>query len=289
MNDHPPVFDAHTDTLLKIKSTDEFLSGGESHVDGPRLEKSDISQLVMAICADAHRNPAEALEHGLDLFRQLAAGFEGCRLLLGIEGCEQLSRLTIIPQEMAVASLTWNGSTSLGGGIGTDEGLTGKGRNLASILTSGGVVLDVSHLCDRSRKDLLQMGIERTSATHCNCRKLLDHHRNLPDADLREIASLGGVTGITFVPDFLRSDGASLEDITAHIGHAVDIAGIDHVGFGSDFDGVLNLPEGVVDCTSWDVILEALADAGWNEKEIEKIAGGNWRRVFGMLPEEIVS
>ncbi len=282
MSDYPPVFDAHTDTLLRIESTHEFLSGSGTHVDGPRLEGAGVSHLVMAICADARPNPGEVFERGLDFFGRLVSGFDGCRLLLGIEGCEQLSRLSIIPQGIAVAGLTWNGSTSLGGGIGTDEGLTGRGRELASTFASGGVVLDVSHLCDRSRRDLLQMGIERTSATHCNCRNLCGYPRNLPDDDLKEIAMLGGVTGITFVPDFLRAGGASLEDITAHVEHAVEVAGIDHVGFGSDFDGVSNLPEGVVDCTSWDVILDALSDAGWNEEEIEKIAGGNWRRVFGV-------
>jgi membrane dipeptidase len=190
--------------------------------------------------------------------------------------------LPILPQEIAVASLTWNGPSSLGGGIGTDTGLTAEGRELAAAFDSAGVVLDVSHLCDRSREDLLSMGIRRTSATHCNCRSLCDHPRNLPDSDLREIAELGGTIGITFVPDFLSSGGAALGDVIAHVMHAIEVAGIDHVGFGSDFDGVAELPDGIGDCTAWGGVLDALGSVGLSDEEIEKVASGNWRRVFGV-------
>jgi membrane dipeptidase len=265
---------------MRIDSVGDFLQGSGLHVDGPRLDRSDVTHIVTAICADAHENADQRLEQGLDFYGRLTRAFDGCNLLLGIEGCESLNRLPVLPLEIAVASLTWNGSTSLGGGIGTDEGLTDAGRDLAGVFSTAGVVLDVSHLCDRARHDLLSMGIRGTSATHCNCRSLCDHPRNLPDDDMREIALLGGTIGITFVPDFLSPGGAALGDVIAHVMHAIEVAGVDHVGFGSDFDGVPGLPDGIRDCTSWEAILDALADVGLSDKEIEMVACDNWRRVF---------
>jgi len=281
MNEHPGVFDAHVDTLLRISDSSEFLNGSETHVDAPRLAEGGCTHLVMAICSPAQKEPMAAWVHGLKLFDELK-DYSGCRLLLAAEGCQQMIETGEIPADLAAASLTWNGSTALGGGIGVDEGLTDTGRKLAAELHDRDILLDVSHLCDRARFDLLSMGIEGTSATHCNCRRLRDIPRNLPDDDIREIASLGGVVGITFVPDFLSAKSASTEDIVSHVEHAADVAGIDHVGFGSDFDGVENLPAGVVDCSSWNVIIASLKDAGWNMNDIEKVTGGNWRRVFGV-------
>jgi membrane dipeptidase len=282
MSSRPPVFDAHCDTLLRIESADEFLNGSDHHIDGPRLDGSDVTHLVTAICADAHRESRAAMEKGLELYGRLSRTYSGCRLLLGIEGCEELCNLPVLPQEIAVAGLTWNGSTSLGGGIGTDEGLTSKGRELAGSFAGAGVVLDVSHLCDRARHDLLSMGIRGTSATHCNCRGLFDHPRNLPDDDIREIAALGGVVGITFVPGFLRAGGAFLADIIDHLQYLIEVAGVEHAGFGSDFDGVPDLPEGITGCSSWGTVLDELGKIGLSEDEREMVACGNWRRVFGL-------
>jgi len=190
----------------------------------------------MAVCSPAQKEPMAAWLRGLKLFDELK-DYSGCTLLLAAEGCQQMLETGEIPDDLTAASLTWNGSTALGGGIGVEEGLTDTGRKLAAELHDRGILLDVSHLCDRARFDLLSMGIEGTSATHCNCRRLLDIPRNLPDDDIREIASLGGVVGITFVPDFPPRGGeASTADIVSHVEHAADVAGIDHVGFGSDFD-----------------------------------------------------
>ena len=281
MNEHPGVFDAHVDTLLRISESSDFLNGSTTHVDGPRLSEGGCTHLVMAVCSAAQKKPMEAWMRGLKFYDQLK-DYSGCRLLLAAEGCTQMLENGEIPADLTAASLTWNGSTPLGGGIGVDEGLTDTGRDLAAELHRRVILLDVSHLCDRARFDLLTIGIEGTSATHCNCRKLLDIPRNLPDDDIREIASLGGVIGITFVPDFLAEKKASTGDIISHVEHAADVAGIDHVAFGSDFDGVENLPSGVTDCSSWNVIISSLEDAGWSKTDIEKVAGGNWRRVFGV-------
>lgn len=277
------IFDAHVDTLLKAQDPAWITAGSDRlHFDLPRGSAAGVGTVVTAICAEAWKEPAKVFERGLATWRSMESS--STELLLGLEGCEPVAAGWIGEDDLSrvsIASLTWNGMNSYGGGIGTDEDLTQAGRRLAGRLIRSGILLDVSHLCDRSRATLLGMGLP-VVATHCNCRKLCDIPRNLPDADIREIAGLGGVVGITFVPDFLGAD-AGIPLLLDHVEHAVDVAGVEHVGFGSDFDGVDNLPAGMKGCESWPAVLAGLADRGFKEIDIHRIAGSNWRRVFKQI------
>jgi membrane dipeptidase len=275
------VFDAHVDTLMRIGDPEQFLKGTDrTHLDMPRAIKAGVSHLVTAVCSESEKDPLKAFHNGYSNFLELQR-HSSITLHLMLEGCQQLCELADsdeIIRRVSVASLTWNGRNSLGGGIGTDTGLTDPGRSLALELHDSGVVLDVSHLCDRSRIELMSLGID-VVATHCNCRALHDFPRNLPDDDLRRIAASGGVVGITFVPAFLGG-GEALEDIVRHLEHLVDVAGIDAAGFGSDFDGVGRLPGGVPDCTVWPSLFELLDRRGWSDEDIDRVAFGNWSRVI---------
>lgn len=277
------VFDAHVDTLLKAGEASSIVEGSEQiHFDLPRAEAAGVGTVVAAICAEAWKEPAKAFRKGMDAWKGIRS--TGVEILLGLEGCESIAAGWITDEELAgvsIASLTWNGMNSYGGGIGTDEDLTPAGRRLAAKLIRSGILVDVSHLCDRSRASLLSMGLP-VVATHCNCRRLCDIPRNLPDDDIREIARLGGVVGITFVPDFLGAE-AGIGTVLDHLRHAVDVAGIEHVGFGSDFDGVTNLPSGITGCESWPSILSSLTGAGFKEIDVHRMAGSNWRRVFNQI------
>jgi len=276
-----PVFDAHVDTLIGITSPQEYLEGNSrTQLDMPRALMGCVTHLVTAICAEAEKEPRAAFKHGISMYRDIV-NRSTVKLFLMIEGCQplvDLPEMNEIKKMLSAVSLTWNGQNSLGGGIGSDTGLSETGKQLAIELDSAGVILDVSHLCDRSRRDLLSLGL-RTVATHCNCRAVHDHPRNLPDEDIREIAASGGVVGITFVPCFL-GENASLDTIAEHLEHLIELTDISNAGFGSDFDGVPNLPAGIKDCTSWPDILERLDRRGWNNDDIAFVAGNNWRRVF---------
>ncbi len=276
-----PIFDAHVDTLSKIASPGEYLEGNSgTQLDMPRAQKGFVTHLVTAICAEAEKEPNAAFSSGISMYRDVVH-LSTIDLFLMIEGCQplvDLPEMNEIIQMLSVVSLTWNGQNSLGGGIGTDTGLTVRGKQLAAELDRAGVILDVSHLCDRSRRDLLSLGL-RTVATHCNCRAVHDVQRNLPDEDILEIAASGGVVGITFVPFFL-GENASLDTIADHLEHLIELTDISNAGFGSDFDGVPNLPVGIKDCTSWPDILELLDKRGWSSDDIASVAGNNWRRVF---------
>ncbi len=282
----PPggVFDAHVDTILRADSPQAILDGSpDLHFDVPRAAAAGVKTVVTAICAEAAKDQKAAVRKGLDAWRALQ-GFPGMSFLLGMEGCEPVAAGLVSDEdleEFSIAGLTWNGMNSLGGGIGTDEGLTRAGRELARRLLRTGIVIDVSHLCDRSRADLLSTGIP-VVASHCNCRTLCDIPRNLPDDDIREIARQGGVVGLTFVPAFLGPD-ADIAMLVDHVRHAVDVAGIAHVGFGSDFDGVGDLPGGIPGCEAWPAVMDGLRAGGFSEMDANRLAGANWRRVFNEM------
>jgi len=276
------IFDAHVDTLLKIKNPAEFLEGGEElQLDIPRAESAGVTGIVTAICSEAVKDPMNTFERGFSNYLGISENTTMCIHLM-VEGCQQLLEYhdrNMVMKHLSVASLTWNGANSLAGGIGTDRALTASGRRFAMELHESGVVLDVSHLCDRSRYDLFDLDLPLV-ATHCNCRAVQDDPRNLPDEDLKEIASRGGVVGITFVPSFLGGN-ESLEDIVAHLEHLVEVTGPEAAGFGSDFDGVGRLPAGIEDCTCWPDLFEVLDKRGWRSVDLDRVAGENWRRVIG--------
>jgi membrane dipeptidase len=282
------VFDAHVDTLLALGEGEDILSSCPgAQLDVPRAREAGVTDLVTAVCAEACRDMAGSFRTGLARFRE-AAPRSQIRLLLMLEGCqpllEGLDRQEIIGL-LDFASLTWNGENSLGGGIGCSTGLKPEGFALARELSSAGVVLDASHLSDASREDLLVEGFRGSSATHCNCRALCNVPRNLPDADLRRIAELDGVIGITMVPDFLGDD-ATLDTVADHLEHAASIAGILHVGFGSDLDGTSTLPAGITDCGFWPRLFELLSLRGWADTDLSAVAGDNWRRVLDSAKRE---
>ncbi len=276
----PAVFDAHVDTLLKAGSAAVMASGAEGlQLDLARARHAGVRQLVCAVCAEPRRDAAAALRHGLRVYRGLPDD-TGIDLMLMMEGCDPLLDLPAGELDLAslsFAALTWNGENRLAGGMGSDVGLKPDGRRMLRELRCAGVVPDVSHLCDRSRREMLSEG-GTLVATHCNCRRLCDFPRNLADDDIRAIADTGGVVGITFVPDFLGGS-RDLARVLEHVDHAVAVAGIEHVGFGSDFDGIRELPSGIPGCEAWPDILEGLEGLGWPPEGVEAVAGGNWRRL----------
>ncbi len=138
--------------------------------------------------------------------------------------------------------------------------LTDKGRKLVKRFLADNTAIDISHLNSRSRKSLLSMG-HRVCATHCNAARLCSgRNRNLPDEDLTEIAGNGGVIGVTFVPDFLTDQKgmATIESVVDHVEYIAERTSTDSVGFGSDFDGIRELPAGITGAESWYRVIDAL-------------------------------
>ena len=143
-----------------------------------------------------------------------------------------------------------------------------------------GIMIDVSHVSDKSFFDILSVTETPVIASHSSVRSLLDHPRNLCDNMLEALAMNGGVLQVCFVSPYLSpAFPATVSDLVDHIDYAVDLVGIDHVGIGSDFDG----GGGLMDC--WDAsqimnITIELLNSGYGQDDIRKIWEGNLLRVF---------
>lgn len=165
-------------------------------------------------------------------------------------------------------------------GCNTHGGVSRFGRDVIREMNDCGLMVDLSHAAEKSFYDALQASRTPVVCSHSNCRALCDHPRNLTDGQLRYIAECGGVVQITLYPGFLRTQGeATVMDAVRHLEHAIDIAGIDHVGIGTDFDGDGGV-RGMADASEMTNFTRLLMERNFSERDIEKIWGGNWIRVM---------
>ena len=165
-------------------------------------------------------------------------------------------------------------------GCNTHGGVSRFGRDVIREMNDCGLMVDLSHAAEKSFYDALQASRTPVVCSHSNCRALCDHPRNLTDGQLRDIAECGGVVQITLYPGFLRTQGeATVMDAVRHLEHAIDIAGIDHVGIGTDFDGDGGV-RGMADASEMTNFTRILMERNFSERDIEKIWGGNWIRVM---------
>ncbi|MBX6333542.1 MAG: dipeptidase [Gemmatimonadaceae bacterium] len=211
-------------------------------------------------------------------------------------------------------TLTWNNGnawagSSIGSGGTRTGGLTPFGEQVIREMERLGMLVDVSHTSDETLDDVLAIATRPVIASHSCARALADHPRNLTDAQLRAIARSGGVVNVNFYPRFLDAgfcramDAAEsalvpaasaeerraalaaippvpLDTLIDHIDHIARVAGTDHVGLGSDFDGIAATPAGLDDVTGFPRIARALMARGYSADDVEKVLGANMLRVL---------
>lgn len=165
-------------------------------------------------------------------------------------------------------------------GNGEHGGLSEFGRSVVAEMNRLGMLIDLSHAAESTFYDVLRVSEQPVVCSHSSCRALCDHPRNLTDEQLRALAAHGGVAQITMYSGFLCEQGeAMLDDFMNHLCHAIDVAGIDHVGIGTDFDGDGKVV-GCSDASQLRNITRELLRRGFLIEDIEKIWGGNWLRVL---------
>ncbi len=167
----------------------------------------------------------------------------------------------------------------------TGPGLTKRGTALVRACADRGILIDVSHLNEAGFWDLARLEAGPLVASHSAVHALCPTSRNLTDPQLDEIGATEGLVGIVFACPFLRHDFADdpdtpLELIAEHARYVAARIGVEHVALGSDFDGA-TIPAPLGDVSGIPRLLDALAAAGFTERELEAIAWGNWRRVLG--------
>lgn len=199
------------------------------------------------------------------------------------EDIENISKL--YNRGVRVMSITWNDDNLLGCGTSTinDKGLTLFGRECIKIMNEKKMIVDISHASKKTVSDVLEISSRPVIATHSCVHNICNHTRNLTDEEIKKIADNKGVIGICFYKDFLTyEDNATSADVVAHIDYIVNLVGIDHVGFGSDFDGMKEneSPIDIKTTKDFNNIFSKLNDLGYTKADIEKIAGGNFRRIL---------
>jgi membrane dipeptidase len=166
----------------------------------------------------------------------------------------------------------------------TGGGLTDAGRELVRACNRLGILVDLSHLNEAGFWDVQALSDAPLVATHSNAHALCAASRNLTDRQLDAVRASGGVVGVNFAVAFLREDGyhepaTPISEIVRHVDYLVERMGIDHVAFGSDFDGA-TVPEELGGAEGLPKLVGALRDAGYDDDAVAKITHGNWLRVL---------
>ena len=209
------------------------------------------------------------------------------------------------------AQLTYNSQNLLGSGSTdrVDGGVSDFGAEIIAAMNDAGMLVDVSHCGDRTTLDAIEISKRPIAITHSNCRALNDHPRLKTDEAIAKLAAKGGVMGITGVRNFVRDrEPTTIEHVVDHVDHVVKVAGIEHVGIGSDSDlnGYDDMPadqrkelmasykssyafRDKLDTDGFDHpkkvydLTEALIRRGYSDPDIESVLGGNFRRLLGTV------
>ena len=345
--------DSHIDTVQRSLVMDEDLARRweVGHVDIPRLHEGGTHAPFFALWVPVYFPGAEAVRRTLDLRDAMETLFEAHKdkielattasdierivkskkiaAFLTVEGGHTIDddlRVLRMYYQLGIRSMTLTHSRNNNwADSATDKpvhnGLTDFGKEVVREMNRLGMVVDVSHVADKTFFDALEVTTKPVMLTHSSMRAISDVPRNVTDEMLWALAKNGGVVGITFGEGFVNPkdadalraaievettaptmDGrtlddyaaqdvrklfgtrvkvaASVEDVADHIDHAVKIAGIDHVGIGSDFDGVSGPPNGLDDVSRMPALIAALLERGYSDRDLKKILGENTLRVI---------
>lgn len=211
--------------------------------------------------------------------------------LMGMEGAdpigESLDNINYFyKQGVRYIGPTWSTHTLMADSSGQPKprwnGLSKFGKMAITRMNDLGMLIDVSHLSDASFNDVLKLSSAPVIASHSGVDGILVHSRNLSNEMLKLLSLNGGVVGIVFYPPHLSKDGkADVGTVIDHIEYAMKVAGPDHVGLGSDFDGLDRPPPvGLKDASDFPAITQELKKRGHSDEDVYKILGGNFMRVF---------
>jgi membrane dipeptidase len=300
--------------------------------------------LTDAVQEQVRRHPAElqlCLSPG-DIAEARAARKLG--VLLGLEGGHAIENSLGMLRNfyrlgVRYMTLTWANTNEWADSSGDTvegpihNGLTDFGRDVIREMNRLGMMVDVSHVSDKTFWDVLEVSSAPVIASHSSARTVTPSHRNLTDEQLRALAERGGVALVNFYPAFIDEAWASawkalkadrnaayevaarpyqdagqpvpdhvsggvdrafagriprppFASLMAHFEHMIEVAGVDHVGVGTDFDGIPALPEGIDSAADLPRITEALMARGHSAEDVHKVLGGNLMRVFAEIEKK---
>jgi membrane dipeptidase len=353
------VVDTHDDTTQRFLDGDFDLvpRNASGSIDIPRMREGGLGAIFFSIWIPSKITGPDAVKRALDQIDAVrehvakhpaditrattAAEIREAHkqgkiaALMGVEGGHMIAADLGVLRSFAALGVRYMTLTHSGNDEWADSstdqpahnGLTDFGRDVVREMNRLGVIVDISHVSDKTFYDALAVSKAPLFASHSSCRALCDHPRNMTDEMIKDLAAKGGVIQINYHVGFLSQDFRNAEKrdpeidksiaaevqkrcgdkegcqliegdkitreyiaqgklprvewtkIIEHIDHAVKVAGVDHVGLGSDFDGA-NMPFGMEDASKLPQITEALLRKGYSEDDVRKILGENTLRVM---------
>ena len=367
IHDSALVVDTHADTPQRfldegfdIGSTDPRDIG---HISLDKAQAGNLGAEFFSIWVDPRTNQGHYAQHTMDLidsvYQQAARHPDGMVMAFSVEDIERAHKQKKLAALMGIEgghsiendihllrdyyrlgvrymTLSWSNTNEWADSSGDindatvphHKGLTDFGRQVVLEMNRLGMMVDISHVADKTFWDTIATTKAPVIASHSSARALTNHPRNMTDDMLRAVAKNGGVVQVNFYSGFVDADylqasraqekerdravaealekkraaGESvtyldadrverewsaklprppLKSLIDHIDHVVKVAGVDHVGLGSDFDGVSGAtPEGIDSAADLPKVTQALVDRGYSAEDIHKILGRNLLRVF---------
>jgi len=353
------VVDTHDDTTQRLLDGNFDLTArnADGSIDIPRMRDGNLSAIFFSIWIPSKVTGPEAVKRALEqidavreqvskhpkdlVLTATAAEVREARkqgklaALMGVEGGHMINSDLAILRSYAALGVRYmtltHGGNDEWADSSTDKpvhnGLTDFGKEVVREMNRLGVMVDISHVSDKTFYDALEVSKAPMIASHSSCRAICDAPRNMTDQMMKDLAAKGGVIHINYHVGFLSQEFRNAEKadpeinkaisaeiqkrcgeneacqllegdrltrenvdkgklpriewakIIEHIDHAVKVAGVDHVGLGSDFDGA-NMPYGMEDATKLPQLTEALLRKGYSEGDVKKILGENTLRVM---------
>lgn len=304
------ICDCHCDTLTELYNKNASLYENEQHFDikrqialGGGLQFCAIyvptevfryqGGLRYTLCLlDKYNQEIKKLhENGIDVLQVRTAEDAGNVLkhkaatLLAIEeggaidGSLEALRC-LYELGVRAMTLTWSNRNDIADGINeeaTGSGLTLFGKQVVAEMNRLGMLVDVSHISTAGFWSVIETSIKPIIATHSNAKSLCSHPRNLNDEQIKALAQNGGLAGITFAGQFLEEDwrNACIESVYKHIDYMLNLIGNDdHIGFGSDFDGISHPPYNIQGVQDYKPLIEYLSKY-YSDETINKITHQN--------------
>lgn len=304
------ICDCHCDTLTELYNKNASLYENEQHFDikrqialGGGLQFCAIyvptevfryqGGLRYTLCLlDKYNQEIKKLhENGIDVLQVRTAEDTGNVLkhkaatLLAIEeggaidGSLEALRC-LYELGVRAMTLTWSNRNDIADGINeeaTGSGLTLFGKQVVAEMNRLGMLVDVSHISTAGFWSVIETSTKPIIATHSNAKSLCSHPRNLNDEQIKALAQNGGLAGITFAGQFLEEDwrNACIESVYKHIDYMLNLIGNDdHIGFGSDFDGISHPPYNIQGVQDYKPLIEYLSKY-YSDETINKITHQN--------------
>ncbi len=360
------VIDTHADTPGRFvdENFDIGSDAGGGHIDLAKIKKGNLGAEFFSIWVDPEKYKGDYAHRALDMIdsvheqvrrhpqdmvmaysaedivRARTGPHKRLATLIGVEGGHAIENDIRILRNFyrlgaRYMTLTWMNTNEWADASGDDTnpqvqhhgGLTPFGKDIVLEMNRLGMMVDVSHVSDKTFWDVINTTKAPLIASHSSARALTNHYRNMDDSMLRAMAKNGGVVQVNFAsffddqvfltqyqlqqpaikqsfqeldarlkdasPEVRASEHEKLEEewtkriprppfksLIDHIDHIAKVAGVDHVGLGSDFDGITSAPEGIDSAADLPRITEALMARGYTAQDMQKILGGNLLRVF---------